>query len=200
MANSSSMWMCAVIQCDFPNQMDVFRWLQHDEQYRIIYICHDRDICEETHVRVDADGIESTIEQGTLKPEHIHIIIKLPRRLSAETFTKRFGGYVNFQVCVDPPEYARYFTHSTYTSKDKHHYAKSAVRGDLQLYYELMQSQTAKDTLSVVSRIFEYGRECATNQDIVLECINRGDSDALHSIMSHAYFYMQFLDKGGVPF
>ena len=46
-----SVWMCAVIQSDFPNQMDVFRWLLQDNQYRVIYILHDRDIVEEEHTR-----------------------------------------------------------------------------------------------------------------------------------------------------
>lgn len=197
MANQSSLWMCCVIQTDFPNQMDVFRWLRDSDMYRIVYICHDRDIVDEEHERTDGDGQTTILKVGDTKPEHIHCIIKLPKRLSASTMTKRFGAYVNFQLCADPQEYALYLTHSTFDSRKKYHYSKSRVKGDLQLYNDLIRGQVTKDTLSCVNRYLSYVRDGLTRAQIVEELCDRGDTDLLQSVMGHAFFYSQFFDRRG---
>lgn len=197
MANNQTLWMCCVIQCDFSHQMDVFRWLKDDDQYRCIYICHDHDICDEERDREDESGNTTHLQVGDLKPEHIHMIIKLQKRMSPDTFSKRFGCYVNFQLCADPSEYARYFTHDTFGSKHKHHYAKSNVRGDLQLYQDLLKGQKTHDSLSVVQRYIDMVREGIPHTDIISEICSRGDADLLNSIMGHSYFYNNFFTEGG---
>ena len=39
-----SIWFTCRVTEGFTDQMKVFRWLQHDEQYRVIWILHDKDV------------------------------------------------------------------------------------------------------------------------------------------------------------
>lgn len=190
--SKQSCWMCAVIQCDFPSQMNVFRWIMKDKQYRAIYIIHGRDIVQEERVRVLADGSESLLLKGSLKPEHIHMIIRIPKKLSADTFSKRFGSYVNFQICADPAEYARYLTHDTFDSQDKAHYSPAEVDGDMMLYSELTSISQCDDIAAHVSRFFHFAEMCGDFCLTVQQISNAGDVDLLRSVMSHAYFYKSF--------
>lgn len=187
-----SVWMCAVIQCDFSSQMDVFRWIMQDKQYRACYIIHGRDIVEEERVRVLSDGSETLLLKGSLKPEHIHMIIRIPKKLTADTFSKRFGCYVNFQLCADPSEYARYLTHNTFDSQDKARYSPAEVDGDMTLYSELTQISQSDDIASHVSRFFHFAEMCGDFSTTVHQISDAGDVDLLRSIMSHAYFYKAF--------
>lgn len=193
-----SVWMCAVIQSDFPNQMDVFRWLCKDDQYRVIYILHDRDIVEEEHVRKMPDDTEKTMKVGDLKIPHYHLIIKIPSKLTAETFSKRFGNYVNFQICGDSKEYAHYLTHETFSARDKHQYMRNQVKGDLSLYHDLMTGAKDDDTCEVIARFSQAVSLCDGDKAFAIQYLcGQHDITAVRSVMSHAYFYEKFVCKGG---
>ena len=192
-----SRWMCCIIQVDFPQQMEVFRWICNDDSYRIIWIRHDRDLCEEDRVRVDADGKEVQLYKGQPKPDHIHCIIKLPNKsgLTAETFSKRFGNYVHFQICADPEEYAKYFTHDTFDSCNKAHYESMSVCGDRALYYELLKHRHCDDLCSMVSHFSSIVGNCGDYRSAIEQVCSAGDADLLRSVMSHAYFYKTLFDE-----
>lgn len=191
MNNQRSIWMCAIIQHDFPAQMDVFRWIINDKRYRCIWIVHDRDIADDDRVRVLADGTEQEIKAGDIKPEHIHLICKLPKKLTAETFSKRFGAYVNFQVCADPAEYARYFTHDTFDSQGKAEYSPYDVGGDRALYCELTSIRQDDDICGHVQAFLHLVELCGDFNSAISQMCSAGDTPLLRSVLSHAYFYKQ---------
>ena len=99
-----SYYLCCVIQCDFSNQMDVYRYLMKCDTYKCIAIVHDRDKYLQDYTRTDENGIEKEYKKGDTVPAHIHMIIRLPRKFSAECFTDRFASYVHFEICRDPYE------------------------------------------------------------------------------------------------
>lgn len=189
-----STWMCAVVQADFREQMDVFRWLQNDNQYRVIWILHDHDLAEEDHIRKMPDGSEITLRKGERKFPHYHLIIKIPSKLSADTFSKRFGNYVNFQICGDSKEYARYLTHETYSARDKYKYSRDNVSGDLAMYRDLMVGAKDDDTCDIIERFAELVNLCNGDKALAVKMLcTLHDATAIRSIMSHAYFYEKFI-------
>lgn len=189
-----STWMCAVVQADFQEQMDVFRWLQNDTQYRIIWILHDHDTVEEEHFRKMPDGTEKKLEKGATKFPHYHIIVKIPSKLSSETFSKRFGSYVNFQVCGDSKEYARYLTHETFSARDKYKYSRDDVSGDMSLYHDLMVCAKDDDTCDIIERFSDMVNLCNGDKALAVKMLcATHDISAVKSIMSHAYFYEKFI-------
>ena len=195
MAHSAqSVWMCAVFQSDFSDQMDVFRWLQSDEQYRCIWILHDHDLVEEEHIRKMPDGSEASLKVGDLKFSHYHMIIKIPSKLSASTFSKRFGNYINFQVCGDPREYARYLTHETFSARDKYKYDRGDVCGDKALYHDLMASAKDDDACEIVERFANLTNICNGDKSLAVKTLcATHDISAVKSIMAHSYFYEKFI-------
>lgn len=193
-----SVWMCAVIQSDFPNQMDVFRWLLQDDQYRVIYILHDRDAVEEEHTRKMPDDTERLMKVGDLKIPHYHLIVRIPSKLTAETFSKRFGSYVNFQICGDSKEYARYLTHETFSARDKYKYSRELVKGDMSMYHDLMTGAKDDDICDVISRFSDAVAMCNGDKSLAIQYLcGMHDIIAVKSVMSHAYFYEKFVCKGG---
>lgn len=189
-----SVWMCAIIQADFPEQMEVFRWLQTDNQYRCIWILHDHDLTEEEHARTMPDGSEVTLKVGDKKYPHYHMIIKIPSKLSAKTFSKRFGNYVNFQICGDSKEYAHYLTHETFSARDKYKYDRGDVCGDMALYHDLMVGAKDDDTCDIVERFAELSTLCNGDKALAVKMLcATHDISAVKSIMAHAYFYEKFV-------
>lgn len=189
-----SVWMAAVIQADFTEQMDVFRWLQTDNQYRCIWILHNHDLTEKEHTRKMPDGSEVTLKDGDPEFPHYHVIIKIPSKLSAETFSKRFGSYVNFQICGDPRESARYFTHETFSARGKYKYAREDVCGDMALYHDLMVSAKDDDTCDIVERFAELTNLCNGDKALAVKMLcATHDISAVRSIMAHSYFYDKFV-------
>lgn len=185
----------AVFQLDEPQQMEVFRWLQSDDTYRVIWILHDRDYDDE----------------GNRKKPHYHMIVKTPRKMQASTMFKRFGGYVYFEALGDPSEYARYLTHSTFESRNKTRYDAGKICGDIQMYNELRHAQEATP-IEAVERWLGYKRSAVNGgfldelpaqmerNDIEREidksalrlALDAGDLQLVKSIMSHSYFYKTF--------
>lgn len=199
-----SVWMRCIIQSDFSQQMDVFRWLQNDDYYRCIWILHDHDIIQdesEVHDRLMPDGSEKHFSVGMVKPAHYHVIVRLPKKITADTFTKRFGSYVHFQVCSDPANYARYFLHNTFISQNKHQYDFSCVCGDPDLINDLFRSQKAVDQVACLRRFMAlFDANSGDVRNTIENALAASDTDLVRSVMSHSYFYGRFicdLDKKG---
>lgn len=159
-----------VAQADNAGQMSVIRWLLQDVQYRVVGILHDKD--KDTN-------------------PHVHLIIRTPQKLTADTMVKRFGGYVHFEIVHDPYEAARYLTHETFMSQDKHRYDRSEVFGDMEYYADLM-----KDAAEVINNSEVWAQllaECNGNiQDAFALACARNQTALVKSIMSHAYFYEKY--------
>ena len=159
-----------VAQADNSGQMAVVRWLLQDLQYRVIGILHDKDA-------------------GT--NPHVHLIIKTPQKLTADTMVKRFGGYVHFEIVHDPYEAARYLTHDTFMAQDKHRYTRSEVFGDMEYYAELLKD--ASEVLNNAELWASLLAECTGNiQDAFALACARNCTALVKSIMSHGYFYQQY--------
>lgn len=195
----TSVHMQAIIQADYHDQMEVFRWLQHDTQYRVYWILHDRDICVEDYERKSGQtGEIQKIKKGDMIPPHYHLYIRLSKKLAAKTLSKRFGNYVHFMICKDPYEWTRYLTHETFQAhKDgKTVYKRSEVRGDTSLYWEYMREASGVDTIDCCTRFLDAVQRCdGDEREAVISLIASRDVDVIRSMMSHSYFYSRFLCK-----
>lgn len=105
----ASCWFLAVVQADYPAQMDVLRWIEQDATYTLIYILHDRDTYTESEIeenpardekgqslhyitRNNSDGTMSQYRAGDVKPAHYHALIGVSHKMRASTLYKRFCG------------------------------------------------------------------------------------------------------------
>lgn len=181
-------WFRAVVQADESGQMDVLRWLANDACYEVCYILHDKDVKQAD----DEDEDETKgLEVGQAVKPHYHMIVRVPKKISAQTMTKRFGGYVHFQRCSDPFDYARYLTHEVFRARNKHRYSRDAVLGDLSFYAELL-SESAQVT-SCCNEWYEALKENDNDTKKAFAAVCRtGNTALIKSIMSHSYFYERF--------
>lgn len=199
----------AVIQADFPEQMDVLRWLQKDPFYTVIAALHDsdkytdEDIPEDENgqrvrVRDNADGTKSEFRVGDVKPAHYHLIVKTSSKIRANSLAKRFCGAVHFEALHDAQEYARYLTHSTFAAREKTQYdAEQAIRphtpaAGWRLYCDLMQTQESSDIITVIEDWCTL-TQSMSKRDAVMQMAAMRRTEGLKSIMSHAYFYDKIL-------
>lgn len=193
----TSVHMCAIIQSDYADQMSVLDWILHDKQYRAFCVLHNRDI-HETDGQRKSGLTGETIEYkaGDKKYPHYHLYVKLPRKLSAATFSKRFGNYVHFQICADPGENARYYLHETFDSRHKAHYDVSEIIGDTVLFADYTKFAFAEDSLDICRRFLEtVADNDGDERAAVRALIMGGDSAAVKSVMAHPYFYSRFLSS-----
>ena len=189
-----SFYFVAVFQCRFSSQMDVFRWLINDKAYRVCAICHDRDIAMEDHKILMPDSSDTlTIKKGERVPEHYHAIIKTARRITADSLSKRFGGYVHFENASDPCEYARYLTHDTFSSREKVRYESSAVIGDTSLYAELVRQAVSVDECQVYHRLRLYLEKSGSPREAIQYALAHNDIEVYKFAASHAYFVNNLL-------
>ena len=192
-----SVWMRCIIQEDFTDQMDVFRWLVSDITYQVIYIRHDRDTIQtedEEHERTMPDGTTVQMKIGDTKHPHYHMIVRLPKKLTADTFSKRFGNYVHFQICADPQNYAQYFMHKTFTSRGKVQYDRAEIKGDSDMIAELLKGVKSSDSLQCVRRFTEMLMICGGDEKkAVQQLCEESDADTVKSLMAHPYFYARFV-------
>ena len=190
----TSLYFCAVIQTDFKNQMDVYRYLVKSSVYKCICITHDKDRYLQDYSRTDEHGVTHDYKTGDLCVPHIHMIIRCPKRISADTLTKRFGAYVNFQICYDPYEYALYFTHDTFQAirDGKTRYPKDAIFGDSDLMnkYVRLPCQNSSDCVQEFYSAFMRGGSC---QSAISILISEGAHKTINDVKSHAYFYHRFV-------
>lgn len=205
----------AVIQCDFTEQMGVYRYIMQDSQYIVVAALHDKDIytAEEikahsgndsgVYVRKNPDGTESEFRAGDCKPAHIHMLIQTRAKIRSSSLTSRFSRQVHFQPASDRWEYARYLLHRTYTAKDKYQYQESALAfSDASMvdsaawYKELV---CAEDDILISTLggciVSAQDSECRglSRREMIAELVQSGDVDALKSIMSHSHFYDKFI-------
>lgn len=202
----------AVIQADYPEQMDVLRWLQSDAFYTVVVAFHDNDTYSDDdipedengkriHTRKNADGTESQFTVGDRKPAHYHLIVRTSSKIRAGSLTKRFSGIVHFEALHDAQEYARYLTHSTFAARQKTQYdAEKAIRPHTPLtgwkmYCELMQTQEDTDICNIIEDWVTLTNGMS-KADAVLQLAQMRRTDALKSVMAHAYFYDKILTKG----
>ena len=183
-----SFYFAAVFQCRFSDQMSVFRWILNDSGYRVCAIIHDRDTAYEDHAVSMPDGSEIEIKSGERVPEHYHAIIKVSRRITAESMCKRFGGYVHFEALSDPSEYARYMVHDTFASRNKPRYEQSAVIGDTALYSELVRRAVTVDDTQIYHRLRLYIERCGSPKEAIYYALMHDDIDVYKWASSHAYF------------
>ena len=194
MADNRKYWFAAIFQRDFSDQMDVYRWItSHPAEYRQINILHDRDICVDDRVRVLPDGTEQQLHAGDLKPAHYHMILRVPQRITSKNLSGRFGYYVNFQECTDVTQYALYLTHETFDSQTKYRYPRESIMGDKSLYYDSVDAPSIPIT-DIIQRFIWY--QDRYGDGALHAAVEAGDEKLVSSVLSHAYFYKNFL-KGG---
>lgn len=202
----------AVIQADYPEQMDVLRWLQDDSFYTVVVALHDADTYSDDdipedengkciHTRKNSDGTESQFTVGDCKPAHYHLIVRTSSKIRAGSLIKRFCGAVHFEALHDAQEYARYLTHSTFASREKTQYdAEKAIRPHTpatgwKMYCEFMQTQEDADICGIIETWVTLTNGLSKS-DAVMQLAQMRRVDALKSVMSHAYFYDKILTKG----
>lgn len=195
-----STWFRCIIQSDFSDQMDVFRWIiAHPAESRCCWIFHDHDKVlteEEEHTRLMPDGSEKDFKIGDKKPDHYHVILKIPKKLTADTFSKRYGNYVHFQICSDPRNYIRYFLHDTFISKHKYHYSSECIKGDAELIHDLLKSERHVLPVECLQRYLAAYDACSGDTRLTIETLLvSGDTDTVNSVMSHSYFYGRFISN-----
>ena len=189
-----SYYLCAVVQCDFPMQMEVYRYLMQCNTYKCIAIVHDKDRYLQDYERKNGNGEVNNYKVGDLVPPHIHIIIKLPRKFSAECFTDRFANYVHFEICHDPYEYALYFQHLTFQAiKDnKVQYPKEAIFGDADMLDKYVHSvcQSSHDYITEFYSAYMRGGSPENALTILMQ---EGAVKTIQDVKRHAYFYRRFV-------
>lgn len=189
-------WFVAIFQADFPMQMEVFRWLTKDPQYKCIWIMHDKDVYDEPYLRTMPDGSKKQYNKGDIKPAHYHMIVHTPLNTYSQTMSKRFGNYVTFLECRDRVNYAYYLIHATFDSRDKYHYSPEDVSGDLEIYQKLTKSF---DEPCVMCR--EWADALAACEMDGAEAIRflciMNRNDVVKFVMAHAYFCEKFFNMKG---
>lgn len=216
----------AVVQCDYVQQMDVFRWILNDESYACIWIQHDKDkytvedIAERAENGVDyitrknGDGSESQFKAGDLKPAHIHMIVRVRKKMRASTLSKRFCEQVHFEATAqkygDTFEACRYLTHESFRARSKYQYSRDCVQFsgssfcDSRSYYNDLMSQDGNILLSDVQRFMQYkdnasefagiaGKRLTDSAIATRLAVHNGDTTLVKRIMSHGYFFDHLL-------
>lgn len=190
-----------IIQTDYSEQMEVFRWLSQSLQYSCVWILHDKDVFtvddmdeNGVHVRKNGDATESQFKVGDLKPPHYHLYLETGVSLSECGMSKRFFNAVHFQLVADPMDCLLYFTHETFSGRGKYKYPRSDIMGDISLYEKRVRELRKCSSSAVVLRVrdaidmFEGNKKQAVSY---LCGIN--DDDAVSSILAHSNFYDKFL-------
>ena len=216
----------AVAQCDYSAQMDVFRWLLNDSSYAIIWIEHDKDtftaddIAERSAEGVDyvtrknGDGSESQFRAGDIKPAHIHMIIRVRKKMRASTLSRRFCNQLHFESTAqkygDTFEACRYLTHESFRARAKFQYPRDCVQFsgasfcDSRSYYADLMRQDGDILLSDLQRYMQYkdnasefagvaDRRLTDSAIATRVAVHNGDTTLIKRIMSHSYFFDHLL-------
>lgn len=189
-------WFRFNAKADFPNQMEVVRWLRNDPRYRVVTIEHNRDHYDEEEDGKEitlGDGTKVTVHAGEVKPLHTHGIVRLGSKITAASLVKRFGGYLHFELLHDPAEAAAYMLHRTFNSQHKVQYEYTELLDDVALWDELQDAQRQDDVLAVVRKVSSYRDDKGAIS--VERMLEDGDTVSLRSLIAHSYFYKSFVDK-----
>lgn len=161
--------------------------------------------------RTNGDGSQLQYRAGDVKPAHVHLLLRVTAKMRASTLSKRFCGQLHFEAVADAPHCARYLLHRTYDSREKAQYSFEELRfsetgvSDCKEWYNSLYGGFAHGTCDVVGRVQvvreaiaalresgEITPDRTDNQALCDELVRIGDSEALGSIMAHAYFYKEF--------
>lgn len=208
---SPSNRFCAVVQADYPEQMEVLRWLKKDPYYICIVAEHSNDTYSEedfeesekgVKVRKNPDGTESEFRAGDAKPLHYHVMVQTATKIRASSLSKRFCGQVHFQSLSDPQEYARYLTHATFAARNKAQYdADNAIRphtspSGWKWYMDLMQTLESDDICTIVEDWLTLTAANGFRESVEILAKTRR-TKGLASVMTHGYFYDKISKEGG---
>lgn len=161
--------------------------------------------------RTNGDGSQSQYRAGDVKHAHVHLLLRVTAKMRASTLSKRFCGQLHFEAVADAPHCARYLLHRTYDSRDKAQYNFEELRfsevgsSDCKEWYNSLYGGFGAGTCDVVGRVM-VARECiqalrasgeisadrSDNQALIDLIVKNRDSEALGSVMAHAYFYKEF--------
>lgn len=216
----------AVVQCDYSEQMDVFRWILNDTSYACIWIRHDKDTFTQEDIseratdnanyitRKNGDGSESQFKAGDIKPAHIHMIVRVRKKMRASTLSKRFCGQVHFEATAqkygDTFEACRYLTHESFRARSKYQYSRDCVQFsgasfcEARGYYNDLMRQDGDNLLSDLQHFIQYkdnSSEFTSIADRALTssaiatrlAVQCGDITLVKRIMSHSYFFDHLL-------
>lgn len=190
-----SVWFGLVVQTDFTNQMDVFRFLLQSPNYQTVHIVHNKDVHASDGVRVNADGTSSEYKAGDIVYPHIHCIVKVPKKIVQSKLDERFANYVHFQRLVDPQEYALYILHRTFLAikEGKTLYDYSELKGDkalLSALYHEYYDDVADNIANFRHALQLHRGDCVS---ALQQLLQDGDYRTVKDIRSHAYFYSRFV-------
>ena len=130
MADNRTVYHCFVAQCEIPEQVDVLRWMLNDPaNYKVAWICHflDKKPLESVtpeQLEDNEQSIHFYDASGKVK-EHLHAIVKVPKKISPESLSASFAQYIHFQRCSNPQRYLQYMLHRDFKSSfdtNKHQY------------------------------------------------------------------------------
>lgn len=185
--NARGCYFAFVAQLDITEQMEVVRWLREDSRYRVVTIVHDRDTYAEGETLSEGKTI------GDVKNAHLHGIVKVGKKLTAASLSKRFGSYLHFELLNDPAEYAHYMLHKTFNSRTKVQYDFCELLDDTQLWCDISDSEHEDDICAIVSEVTSY--KDATGSISVEQILRDRNSMVLKSLMGHSYFYATFVNS-----
>ena len=210
---SKRVWFCCIVQADFPDQMEVLRYMSaHPEQFPcMISILHDKDTFSEddeedagkfkngVYVRKNADGTQSEFHFGDVKPAHYHVMFKMPRKVLASSLTKQFCRQVTIMDCSNEIGYAHYLTHNVFHARKRYQYAPDAVcmceftnRKGISVYIDLTE-QSGMDFSDICSEWVKVLREAEGDMTHAVEILcSGGENEVLKKIAAHSNFFDKF--------
>lgn len=163
------------------------------------------------YTRTNGDGSQSQFRAGDLKPPHIHLLIRTTAKMRESTLSARFSSQLHFQAVADAPHCARYLLHRTFDSRNKAQYEwdelffSDPCKADSEEWYNSLYGGFAHGTCDVVGRVQlvreavaalresgEISPERTDDQALCDELVRIGDSEAIGSLMAHAFFYKTF--------
>lgn len=161
--------------------------------------------------RTNGDGSLSQFRAGDFKSPHLHLLVRTTSKMRASTLSRRFCDQLHFETVADAPHCARYLLHRTYDSREKYQYDWSELffsescKADSEEWYNSLYGGFSHGVCDVVGRVQlvreavaalresgEISPDRTDNQALCDELVRIGDSEALGSIMAHAYFYKEF--------
>lgn len=163
------------------------------------------------YTRTNGDGSLSQFRAGDVKPAHVHLLLRTTAKMRASTLSARFCDQLHFQAAVDAPHCARYLLHRTFDSRTKAQYewnelffSESCKAGSVEWYNSLYggfshgtcdvvgRIQVVRESIAALRDSGEISPNRTDNQALCDELVRIGDSEAVGSLMAHAYFYKEF--------
>lgn len=210
-------WFRAVAQVRFPAQMEVIDYIMQEPYFQALKVLHSRDVYTaddfaegKKNVQTGPDGrkfIEISMPdgskvkkyQGDKKEDHVHILVRIPKRQTQAGFNKEFCGLLHFELVESPEANYRYMQHIDFESKKlkKAVYSPHEIEGDIKLKDEL--SAVCCNTNSVLDyaiRWRELVQACGGDVKAALSlALDNGEKELVGAIASHGYFFKSFFEN-----